>query len=267
MAINIKQKHLGGYGMNESKVIFKTEGNIEWIIFNRPEKLNSLTRENLLQISQHLKEISEDENVRVVIFTGSGERAFSAGMYVHEFNHLSPQEAYKLISELKEVCELIRTIPQPVIMAVNGYCIGGATEMCMAADIRIAAKNAVFSMPEINLGIPSVLDSVLLQQHVGLSLAKEMLLIGEPVNVERMNQFGFLNAVVEQSELRETALEYAEKLISKPFFTIKQQKELFETWQNSSLDYAIQDSVNKFALAFTTKIPQERLDDFLSKKK
>ncbi|MBO0959975.1 enoyl-CoA hydratase/isomerase family protein [Neobacillus sp. MM2021_6] len=139
--------------------------------------------------------------------------------------------------------------------------------MCLAADIRVAAKNAVFSMPEINLGIPSVLDSVLLQQHVGLSLAKEMLLTGEPVNVEKINQFGFLNAVVEKSELKEKVKEYADTFINKPYETIKQQKELFETWQNSSLDYAINDSMNQFALAFTTEIPQQRLEEFISKRK
>ncbi|WP_278187251.1 MULTISPECIES: enoyl-CoA hydratase-related protein [Bacillaceae] len=122
-------------------------------------------------------------------------------------------------------------------------------------------------MPEINLGIPSVLDSVLLQQHVGLSLAKEMLLTGEPVNVEKINQFGFLNAVVEKSELKEKVKEYADTFINKPYETIKQQKELFETWQNSSLDYAINDSMNQFALAFTTEIPQQRLEEFISKRK
>lgn len=138
--------------------------------------MNCLTRKSLLEISEHLKAISSNTNVRVVIFTGSGKKSFSAGMDANEFNHLSPQDAYELISELKMICQLIRTIPQPVIMAINGYCIGGAFEMYMAADIRVASKNAIFSMPEINLGIPSVLDSVLLQQHVGLSLAKEMLL-------------------------------------------------------------------------------------------
>lgn len=252
--------------MGENYVLFERDGQVEWITFNRPEKLNCLTRENLKQISQRLKKIAADESVRVVIFTGAGEKAFSAGMHVNEFNGLTPQDAYELISELKEVCELIRKIPQPVVMAINGYCIGGALEMSMAADIRVAAANAVFSMPEINLGIPSVLDSVLLQQHVGLSLAKEMLLTGNSVSVKRMNQLGFLNAVVEQDQVRATAKEYAEELIDKPYFTIKQQKELFETWQNSSLEVAIQDSVNKFALAFTTDIPQKRLDEFLAKK-
>ncbi|EKN66980.1 enoyl-CoA hydratase [Neobacillus bataviensis LMG 21833] len=253
--------------MGAKNILTETVGDVEWIIFNRPEKLNSMTREDLLFISKHLNYISTNKNIRAVIFTGSGDKAFSAGMDFNEFNQLTPQDAYLLISDLKNVCQLIRKIPQPVIMGINGYCIGGAMEMCMAADIKVAAKNAVFSMPEINLGIPSVLDSVLLQQHVGLSLAKEMLLTGEPVNVEKINQFGFLNAVVEKSKLKEKVKEYADTFINKPYETIKQQKELFETWQNSSLDYAINDSMNQFALAFTTEIPQQRLEGFISKRK
>jgi enoyl-CoA hydratase len=253
--------------MGEKTIITESVGEVEWIIFNRPGKLNSLTREDLLFISQHLTHISTNRSIRAVIFTGSGDKAFSAGMDFNGFNQLTPQDAFLLISDLKTVCELIRKIPQPVIMGINGYCIGGAMEMCMAADIRVAAKNAVFSMPEINLGIPSVLDSVLLQQHVGLSLAKEMLLTGEPVDVERINQFGFLNAVVEKSALNDKVREYANTFINKPYETLKQQKELFETWQNSSLDYAIKDSMNQFALAFTTEIPQQRLEEFISKRK
>lgn len=253
--------------MSEDTVLFERAGEIEWITFNRPEKLNCLTRADLRQVIQHLEKLSTNVDVRVVIFTGQGEKAFSAGMNVQEFDQLTPQEAHKLMFELKRVCELIRTIPQAVIMAVNGHCIGGAMEMSMAADIRVASKNAVFSMPEINLGIPSVLDSVLLQQHVGLSLAKEMLLTGEPVDVERMNQFGFLNAVVEPSDLKATAEKFANSIIDKPYETVKVQKELFETWQNTNLDFAIKDSTNKFALSFTTDVPQQRLDAFLSSKK
>ncbi|UOQ95652.1 enoyl-CoA hydratase/isomerase family protein [Halobacillus shinanisalinarum] len=230
--------------------------------FNRPEKLNCLTRFELSLIIQQLQKISNSDTVRAVIFTGKGDKSFSTGMHVNEFDQLNPQSAYELISELRMACQLIRTIPQVVIMAINGHCIGGALEMSMAADIRIASKNAVFSMPEINLGIPSVLDSVLLQKYVGLSLAKEMLLLGEPVDVERMNQFGFLNLVVEQDQLRETAEVFANKVVEKPFYTVRQQKELFQTWQNTNLDYAIKDSVNKFALTFSTEIPQKRLDAF-----
>ena len=153
----------------------------------------------------HLQMLKNDEEVSAVIITGSGEKAFSAGMDVNEFIGLNPQTGYQLISELKQACELVRKIPQAVVVAINGYCIGGAMEIAMAADIRVASKDATFVMPEIKLGIPSVLDSVLLQQHIGLSLAKEMLLTGDAVDAEKINQFGFLNALVDLSELKATA--------------------------------------------------------------
>ncbi|MBO0959976.1 enoyl-CoA hydratase/isomerase family protein [Neobacillus sp. MM2021_6] len=117
--------------MGAKNILTETIGDVEWIIFNRQEKLNSMTREDLLFISKHLHDIATNKTSRAVIFTGSGDKAFSAGMDFHEFNQLTPQEAYLLISDLKNVCQLIRKIPQPVIMAINGYCIGGAMEMCV----------------------------------------------------------------------------------------------------------------------------------------
>lgn len=245
--------------MSKNALLFDRDNNTEWITFNRPEKLNCLTKYNLQQLNHRLKQIASNENIRSVIFTGSGEKAFSSGLHFKEFDQLAPEEARGLITDLKEVCECIRTIPQVVIMAINGHCIGGAMEMAMAADIRIASKNAVFSMPEINLGIPSVLDSVLLQKYVGFALAKEMLLTGDPIHVERINQFGFLNEVVESSRLHEAAENVANKIADKPFFTVKQQKEMFETWQNNSLACSIQNSIDQFSYAFTTDVPQRRL--------
>jgi enoyl-CoA hydratase len=252
--------------MNEH-VRFERSGDIEWIIFNNPAKLNCLSREMIRQINAHLRSLREDEQVAAVIFTGSGEKAFCAGVNVNEFKGLNPHTARELMAELKELCELARNLPQAVIMAINGYCIGGAMELAMAADIRIASKNAVFGMPEIKLGIPSVLDSVLLQQHVGLSLAKEMLLTGDSVDVERINQYGFINQVVELSELKSAAENFAKRITSNARETVAMQKQLFETWQNCTLDMAIQDSVNQFALSFTTDVPQKRLEMFLSSKK
>jgi enoyl-CoA hydratase len=251
--------------MNEH-LLFERKGNIEWITFNNPAKANNLSRNMLRSLIDHLQTLQSDEKVRAVIFTGSGEKFFSAGMDINEFKGLNSQTGYELISELKQLCELARKIPQAVVMAINGYCIGGAMELAMAADIRVASKNAVFVMPEIKLGIPSVLDSVLLQQHIGLSLAKEMLLTGDVVDAERINRFGFLNALVDLSELRTTAEAFAHKITANDRITVQQQKQLFETWLNSSLEVAIQDSMNQFALSFNTDVPKKKLEEFLSAK-
>lgn len=247
-------------------VSIENKGSIEWITFNRPEKANCISREALRKVTGHLEVLKNDDKIRTVIFTGAGLKSFSAGMNTNEFKGLNAQTAYELISDLKEFCEIVRKIPQVVIVAINGYCIGGAMELAMAADIRLASDNAVFIMPEVKLGIPSVLDSVLLQQHVGLGLAKEMLLLGEPVSVDRINQFGFINEVVAQDKLIETAEAYAAKVDEIDPFTVRQQKDLFETWQNASLDVAIQDSMNQFALAFSTSVPQRKMGHVLGVK-
>ena len=247
-------------------VLFERKENIEWITFNNVRKANCISREVLRNLISHLHTLKTDEHVDAVIFIGNGEKSFSAGMDINEFKGLDPQSAYELIAELKELCELARTIPQAVIVAINGYCIGGAMELAMAADIRIASTNAVFIMPEIKLGIPSVLDSVLLQQHVGLSLAKEMLLTGDSVDVERINKFGFINKLVAPSELKEAAESFAKRITTNHRETVKQQKNLFETWQNTSLDVAIQDSMNEFALSFSTGIPEKKMEAFFAEK-
>ncbi len=248
------------------QVLFQTEGSIEWITFNRPEKANCISREILRKVTRHLEGLKENKEIRTVVFTGSGSKSFSAGMDTNAFQGLNAQTAYEVISELKEFCEITRKIPQVVIVAINGYCIGGAMELAMAADIRLASDDAVFIMPEVKLGLPSVLDSVLLQQHVGLSLAKEMLLLGEPVGVDRINQFGLINEVVPKEKLKETAKAYAAKVNEVDPFTMQQQKDLFETWQNTSLDVAIQDSMNQFSIAFSSGVPQKMMENVIGVK-
>ncbi|QQK76418.1 enoyl-CoA hydratase/isomerase family protein [Salicibibacter cibarius] len=248
-------------------LLYERKENTERITLNNPQKLNSLHRSTVRELGSHMREISKDDQITSVIITGMGEKSFCAGMNVDEFNGLTPQSARGLMEELKEVFQIVRTMPQVVIVAINGYCIGAAMELAMAADLRVASENAMFAMPEINLGIPSVLDSVLLQQHVGLSLAKEMLLIGESVSVDRINDRGFINKVVKLEDLIGEAEVLARKIGKNDRQTIATQKQLFETWQNCSLDIAIKDSIDQFALSFTTDVPQNRLDEFLASKK
>ena len=256
----------GGETLSEL-ILYERKENAAWITLNNPTKLNCLSRSMVRELNSYLTKIKMDTEISAVIITGAGSTSFCAGMNVNEFDGLTPKGAHSLISELKELCLLARTIPQVVIVSINGYCIGAALELAMAADLRIASKNAVFAMPEIKLGIPSVLDSVLLQQYVGLSLAREMLLTGDSVDLVQINQYGFINKVVEFADLKAETEILANRVTVNDSLTVATQKRLFETWQNSSLNIAVQDSVNEFSLSFTTDVPQKRLDDYLSSKK
>ena len=118
---------------------------------------------------------------------------------------LTPELARGSSGNLEAMLEVVRRVPIPTLCAVNGYCLGGAMELAMVCDVRVASENAVFGMPEIKVGIPSVLDAALLQQHVGLSKAKEMLLTGDLYGTAEMDRHGFLNKVVEPDRLDEEA--------------------------------------------------------------
>ncbi|WP_284035541.1 enoyl-CoA hydratase/isomerase family protein [Neobacillus sp. 114] len=252
----------------DNHLLFEREGQIGWIYLNNPAKLNSLDRGMLRGLIAHLESLWKGDEVGAIIITGSGNKSFATGMNVNEFIGLDPHGAHEMISEVGRVCELIRKLPVPVIAAINGYCMGAALEMTLAADIRLASTNAVFGMPEVKLGIPSVVDAVLLQQYVGLGLAKEMLLMAEPVSVQRINENGsMINKTVAPEELKDVAREYALKLISNPKETKAIQKRLMETWQNSFLDIAIQDSKNALAMSFATDIPGNRIKEFLQANK
>lgn len=222
------------------------EGGVRWIAFARPDKLNALTADELRAVARLLTE----QPPRAVVFTGSGERAFSAGMHVDSFRDLDPEGARALISEVRDFVAAARQAEFPTVCAINGYCLGAAFELALACDVRIVAEHAAFGLPEIKVGIPSVIDAVLLQQHVGLGKAKEMILTGDTYPVQELPSLA--NAVVPASELDERTREMLERLTPHSPVAIAAQKRLFETWQNSDLTDSIAASVEEFAEVFTS---------------
>lgn len=240
-------------------VNYETRGDVAWITIANSAKANCLSRSMLHTMTEHLARAAADEAIGAVVVTSDGSKCFSAGMDVNEFRGLDPRGAYELIDELGNACEAIRTHRKPIVMAIKGYCIGGAMEMCIAADIRVASTTATFVMPEIQLGIPSVLDSVLLADYIGLALTKEMLLTGDPVDADRMFARGFINALVDVDDVEMTAESMAKAITKNHPQVVEQQKRLFNTWDNTSLDVAYADSKKEFSLAFTTDVPESKI--------
>lgn len=240
-----------------TSLLVENMNRVRWIRFNRPEKLNVLRREDILETRVVMEEACD--SMDAVVFCGVGDRSFSAGIHVDEFLGLTPGDARALIGDLKALLEAVRRAPIPTICAINGYCLGGAMELAMACDIRIAVSHAKFGMPEIKVGIPSVLDAALLHQHVGLSKAKEMLLTGDLYGAEEMERYGFLNKVVEQDKLEDEVVLFLGRVTAHSKPTLAAQKRLFETWQNTGLQESIHASMNEFALVFGEKETQDAI--------
>jgi enoyl-CoA hydratase len=171
-------------------------------------------------------------------------------MHLEVFDGLDPPSARALIVKVRDCLAAVRTAPFLTIAAINGHCLGAAFELALASDLRVAADHATVGLPEIKVGIPSVVDAALLQQYVGLSKAKEMILTGDLYPVAELERFGLFNAVVPAEELRDATLRMLERVAGWTPTVVASQKRLFEMWQNGSLAAGIEASLDEFARVF-----------------
>lgn len=236
-----------------SPLIQDTDG-VRWITFNRPEILNALTLADLAAVRDAIL----DTQVRAIVLTGTGDRAFSVGMHVDTFVDLTPASAREVIQQVGECLAAIRLSPIPTVAMINGYCLGAALEMALACDVRVAHAEVRFGLPEVRLGIPSVVEAALLPHYVGLSKAKEMILTGGLYGISEL-PFGFVNRVVPQKELRGATLELLSQLTAPTREVIAAQKSLFQMWQNAGLEDSIERSKDVFASVFESPATHEAI--------
>jgi enoyl-CoA hydratase len=233
---------------------------VRWITLRRPEKLNAITRDDLRLLTASVGGLPPE--IDAIVLRGTGERAFSAGIHVDTFRGLDVAGARAFITELGDLLAAVRRAPVPTICVVQGYCLGGAMELAMACDLRLATTDATFGMPEIAVGIPSVLDAATLQQYVGLSKAKELLLTGDLVSVADLAASGFCNEVVEPAELDAAVERLVGRVARHAGPAMAAQKRLFATWQNVGLDRAVEASIGEFAEVFGHPATAERTNAY-----
>ena len=190
------------------------DGLVAIVTIERPQQLNALNKDTISELSHVLDQIESDSNVRVVIITGSGEKAFVAGADIKEFAHFSPQEGQQLSAEgHKQLFDKLEKLNKPVIAAVNGFALGGGLELAMSAHIRIASENAQLGLPEVTLGvIPGYGGTQRLAQLVGKGKAIEMIVSGQFISAADAHAWGLVNQVVSLENLMPTALKLAQKI-------------------------------------------------------
>jgi enoyl-CoA hydratase len=228
--------------------VISDENGIRWITLDRPEIRNALYVEDLGHIAAAVTGI--DDNVRAIVLTGSGDRAFSAGMHMDTFVRALPEDGRAIITSVRDCIGAIRLAPVPTVAMINGYCIGAAFELALACDLRVAHSDVRVGLPEVKLGIPSVADAALLHQYVGLSKAKEIILTGDLYSVGEFAAQGLINRTVDPAQLRAATLELLGSITECTREVIAAQKGLFETWLNHGLQHGIDTSVDVFADVF-----------------
>jgi enoyl-CoA hydratase/carnithine racemase len=221
---------------------------IRHITFARPEKLNVLTPATFEAVIESI-----DEGVRhdrAIVFSGAGDRAFCAGMNLNCFADLDPLGARELITGLGTMLTAVRKASIPTIAAINGYCLGAGFELALTCDVRIAAHGARFGLPEVKVGIPSVLDASLLKDYVGLGLAKEMILTGDLYDTTDVEGMRLFNQVVAPADLRAATEGMLDRLIVHTPQVVASQKRLFTAWQDLSHTAGLDASVEEFCRVF-----------------
>jgi enoyl-CoA hydratase len=194
-------------------------------------------------------------DLRVLVLRGTGDRAFVAGADVHEMAGLEPASAEVFIDGLRELCEAVRLFPVPVVCRMPGWTLGAGLELAMACDLRIAADDARFGMPEVALGIPSVIHAALMPRLIGAARSSHMLLTGESIDAATALTWGLVDEVVPLDVLDARVAEHAERFAGFGPHVLRQQKRLLREWQGQTLEEATRASVREFGAAFTTGEP------------
>ena len=248
-------------------ITVESRGRVAILTINRPDKLNALNRQVHAEGVAALDELKNDDNVRVLIITGAGPKAFIAGADITEFEGQTPVTQRDLFHE-KTLFNSIDTFPKPVIAMVNGFCLGGGNELAMACDIRIASENARFSQPEINLGIiPGGGGTQRLTHLIGEGRSMEMSLTGDMIDAATALQFGLVNHVYPSDQLELETMKLADKIAEKAPIALQLIKEAVKFASKSNLDEGLRREVDLFAICFSTEDKQEGVSAFLEKRK
>jgi enoyl-CoA hydratase len=243
------------------------EEQVAVVYLNRPP-FNPLNRQLFSELSLLMDRLELDHDVKVVIITGKGDRAFAAGADIHDMMHLNGMEILEMCQISRSAFSKIERLSKPVIAAVNGLALGGGCELAMACDFRICSENTKFGLPEINLGIiPGGGGTQRLQRIIGQSKAKELLFFGEMIDAERAFEIGLANRVVAIDELMRSAKEWAKKLAEKPVVAMRMVKRSVNAGANVDLDTALDLETSCFGNAFASEDRKEGMLSFIEKRK
>ena len=249
-------------------IIFNESNGIAEVIINRPKALNALNNQTITELGEVINEISKRKDIKTVIITGAGEKAFVAGADIVEMKDLNSMEARDFSRLAQKVFSDIENMPQIVIAAVNGYALGGGCELSMACDIRLASKKAKFGQPEVNLGIlPGFAGTQRLPRLVGKGIAKELIFSTDMIDAEEAHRIGLANKVYESEELMDKARELANKIMSKSPVGVRLAKAAINNGLNMATESAYNYEADLFALCFSTEDQLEGMNAFVDKRK
>lgn len=224
---------------DESMVDVEREGPVARILLNRPEKANALNSAMLNELRKKVEDLAPDASLRAVVLAGRG-KAFCGGADVSELKALTAATAGAFVERIHQVCRAIRDLPVPVLARLHGAVIGAGLEIAAACDLRVAAEGTKFAMPEVRIGIPSVVEAALLPRLMGSGRAAWLVLTGEPIDARKALEWGLVEEIGDGAAL-------LAKLLAGEREALRVQKQLLQLWEEAPLSGSVAASIERFA--------------------
>src|SRR3989449_7037646 len=228
------------------------EGGVARIFLNRPQKVNALDSALLDALASTVDSLSADPALRVVVLAGRG-KAFCGGADVNEMAALDAGSARDFITRIHRACDALRRLPVPVVAQLHGAVIGAGLELAASCDLRIAAEGTRFAMPEVRLGIPSVVEAALLPRLIGSGRAAWLVLTGEAIDAERAYDWGLVETLCAADGLDQTVAATVQQLLAGEREALRVQKELLQMWEEQPLAQSIAASVERLSQAYAPR--------------
>jgi enoyl-CoA hydratase/carnithine racemase len=245
----------------------KRAGRIALVTLDNQRRLNCLSTPLIVGLAEAFARLGEDKALRAVVLTGAGDRAFIGGADLNELGGLCADGARLFITRLHRACKAIRDCPVPVIGRIGGFCLGAGLEVAASCDFRAAADSAQFGMPEVHMGLPSVIEAALLPGLIGWGKTREMLLTGAMFSATEALAMGLVQKVVPAAELGAAVETWIAAICRAGPEAIRSQKALMNRWQRVSVEEGIYAGIDALSDAYRTGEPQAAIGAFLSRKR
>ena len=245
----------------------KKDGRIARVTIANAAKLNTLNVANMAAFVELLEGLAKDEDLRAVVLTGAGDKAFIGGADIFEMARLDAAHAEAFITLVHRTCDALRALPVPAIARINGYALGAGLEVAAACDLRIASSNAVFGMPEVKVGIPSVVEAALLPGLIGWGRTRELLLFGENIDAATALAWGLVEQVVAPAELDAAVEARLDTLLANGPQAVRLQKKLIREWEDLTLSQAVSRGIESFTQAYATDEPARMMAAFTQRRR
>jgi enoyl-CoA hydratase/carnithine racemase len=244
------------------------DGRVAHVTVDHDAKLNTLNPELMAAFALTFVGLAENHALRAVVLTGAGPRAFIGGADIAAMAEIPDEDAAaSFIRLVHECCRAVRACPVPVIARVNGWCLGAGLEVAAACDLRIASEEAKFGMPEVRVGIPSVVEAALLPGLIGWGRTRRLLLLAETIDAREAAEWGLVERVVPAADLDAAVEDWIARLLEAGPRAIRAQKALIRRWEDMPMAQAIAAGIDAFAASWNTEEPRAMLGAFLAQRK